>query len=620
MKTVLRSCHLLICSCTTMLFSQRSKGLGVLWLWRAAWLICIALPAIGTQAQIPAPLLQNVLHRSTISLNGDWHYIVDPHARGTSARYYLNANPMTSEKVVEYDFSTASTLRIPGDWNSQHPELLLYEGTVWYEKTFTYHPRSERRAFFYAGAANYRAHVWMNGQSLCEHEGGFTPFNCDATAVLKEGENFVVVSVDNTRHSDDVPALSPDWWNYGGLTRDVMIVEVPQTFIEDYAIQLERGGKERIAGWVRIAGASGRQRITIELPELRITREVTADSGGVANFAFDAPGLQLWSPENPKLYAVEIASDTDRVTDEIGFRSIEVRGTEILLNGRPVFLRGINMHEEAPYRSGRAKDLGCNFVRLAHYPHDEHTTRMADRMGLLLWSEIPVYQTIDWSNPKALEKARQQLTEMITRDRNRSSIMMWSVTNESRVTPERNAFIHELVTTARTLDSTRLITAAANQFHRTGPHTINLDDPVIADLDVFGMNEYIGWYEGTAADLDITTWNNPYNKPMIVSEFGGEAKQGLHGAIGQRWTEEYQENIYKHQIAALRKLPFMRGMTPWILKDFRSPHRQLPGVQDGYNRKGLISESGERKKAFFTLRQFYHEMASQKDEADKSAH
>jgi beta-glucuronidase len=367
------------------------------------------------------------------------------------------------------------------------------------------------------------------------------------------------------------------------------------------------------------------RKVTISIPDLKLSQQVTAELGGVAHFSFEAPNLQLWSPENPKLYNIEIASEGDHVTDEIGFRSIEVRGVDILLNGKPIFLRGITMHEEALEHPGRAhgdddargllglaKELGSNFVRLAHYPYDEHMTRMADRMGLLVWSEIPVWQTIDWTNPAVLQKAKQQLTEMITRDRNRSSIILWSVTNESKATPERNAFVHELVTTARALDATRLITAATNQFQRPDPHSIVVDDPLIADLDVFGVNEYVGWYYGTPADLDNYSFTTPYNKPMIVSEFGGEAKAGTHGAPTERWTEEYQEEIYKHQLAALSKVPFLRGIAPWVLKDFRSPHRQLPGVQDGYNRKGLVSDNGVRKKAFSVLQEFYRQASTAK--------
>src|SRR5260370_21078214 len=371
---------------------------------------CVFLAPMTLPAQGTEPLIQNVLHRHSLSLNGEWHYIVDPHETGRN-RYYQNAKPAASAGVVEYDFAASPTLHVPGDWNSQRPELLLYEGTVWYEREFIYHPAAGSRIFFHAGAADYRHHVWLNGQSLCEREGGFTPFDCDATTLLKDGDNFLVISVNDTRHADDVPALSPDWWDYGGLTRDVMLVEVPQSFIADYFLQVERGSKARIAGWVRVAGAAGPQKITVHIPELKISKDVTSDASEVGRFSFDAPGLQLWSPENPKLYAVEIATGNDRVPDEIGFRSIEVRGTEILLNGRPVFLRGISMQEEAPYRSGRAhgdddartllgwaNDLGCNFVRLSHYPHDEHMTRTADRMGLLVSAEITGYQSISRPN------------------------------------------------------------------------------------------------------------------------------------------------------------------------------------------------------------------------------
>jgi beta-glucuronidase len=574
-----------------------------------------------------APLIQNVFHRHTLSLDGDWHIIIDPHEIGVGRRYYQDAKP-TPAKLQEYDFSTAPTLRVPGDWNTQRPELFYYEGTVWYEKSFTYHPSPGVSTFLYVGAANYRAHVWVNGESLCEHEGGFTPFNCDATSVLKDGDNFVVISVNDARHADDIPGLAPDWWNYGGLTRDVMLVELPDLHIKDYSVALERGSTNRITGWVRLGVKThdGGMRlttvhkVTVRIPELNLSQEALTDEEGAAHFTFDAPRLQLWSPENPKLYAVEIASQGDYVTDEIGFRSIEVRGVDILLNGKPVFLRGITMHEEALEHPGRAhgdddagallglaKELGSNFVRLAHYPYDEHMTRMADRMGLLVWSEIPVWQTIDWTNPAVLQKAKQQLTEMITRDRNRASIILWSVTNESKSIPERTSFVRELVTTARALDGTRLITAATNQFQRPDPHSIVVDDPLIADLDVFGVNEYVGWYYGTPPDLDNFSFTTPYNKPMIVSEFGGEAKAGTHGVPAERWTEEYQEEIYKHQLAALSKVPFLRGIAPWVLKDFRSPHRQLPGIQDGYNRKGLVSDTGVRKKAFFVLQQFYRE-------------
>ena len=585
------------------------------------WFLLGILLSGAALAQAPAPLVQNALARPGISLNGDWHYATDPYDDGVRRRMFLNLSPATSTGVVEYDFATSPTLHVPGDWNTQVPELMLYEGTVWYEKSFDYHPKSGFRSFVYVGAANYKAQVWVNGKSLCEHEGGFTAFNCDATSLLKDGANFIVIAVNDTRLPDGIPGPKSDWYNYGGLTRDVRIVEVPEQYIEDYSVQLQRGTGNRISGWLQLAGIPAAGNATLDIPELHIHRAI-AVTNGKGTFDFDAPNLERWSPESPKLYEVTISTGADRVTDQIGFRIIEVRGTEILLNGKPIFLRGINMHDEAPLRPGRAhgdddartslgwaRELGCNFIRLAHYPHDEHTTRMADRMGILVWSEIPLWQAIAWTTPGVLDKAKRQLTEEIARDHNRAAIIFWSITNESSVSPERNPFLHELAATARSLDGTRLITAATNQLTRppANPHDHIIGDPLIADLDVVGMNEYVGWYEGTPADLESTMFENPFGKPVIVSEFGGDAKQGLHGEATQRWTEEYQEAIYKGQLAAFKKAPFIRGIAPWILKDFRSPRRLYPGVQDGFNRKGLISNTGEKKKAYFVLQQFYRD-------------
>ena len=298
------------------------------------------------------------------------------------------------------------------------------------------------------------------------------------------------------------------------------------------------------------------------------------------------------------------------------FRTIETRGTSILLNGKPIFLRGVSIHAEAPYRTGRAysdkdaetllgwaKELGCNYVRLAHYPHDETMLRAADRMGLLVWSENPVYWALQFDNPKVLAKAEQQLDEEINTSRNHAAIILWSMANETPITPARTQFIETLATRARGLDPTRLITAAL--LVRAQGNTKIVDDPLGQALDVIGINEYIGWYEGHPESADITQWQIAYQKPMILSEFGADAKAGLHGGENDRWTEEYQANVFHHQLPMLNKIPQLRGMSPWLLMDFRSPNRPLVGIQDEFNRKGLISDQGEKKAAFYILQKAY---------------
>jgi beta-glucuronidase len=613
----------------------------MIWSTRAALLFSISLLGFsglavaqaGETKPNPPLLLVDVDHRQTVSLDGNWHTIVDPYASGLydfhgkvrNNGYFKNQKQQDNGETAEYDFAKSRTLHVPGDWNTQRESLFFYEGPIWYQKDFDYRLTPGQRVFLHLGAANYRSYVWVNGQQACQHEGGFTPFDCEITKIVHDGGNFVVIAVDNTRLADGVPTQQTDWWNYGGLTRDVSLVEVPQSFIDDYSLQLKRGTPAELEGWVHVDAASPGAPVTITIPEAHLTQTSNVEADGRAKFQLHAGQLELWSPEHPKLYQLQIRAGQDSLEDEIGFRTIEVRGTQILLNGQPIFLRGICIHAEAPYRTGRAyneedartllgwaKELGADYVRLAHYPHDHRMTRLADRMGIMVWSEIPVYWAVQFDNPAVLAKAQQQLHEMIRRDRNKASVILWSVANETPITPARTQFLQTLVANAHEQDPTRLVTAAL--LVRTQGMKKIVDDPLGNALDVIGVNEYIGWYEHKPEDADRTEWDIHYEKPMIVSEFGADAKYGLHGPPEERWTEEYQANVYEHQLVMLNHIRQLRGMTPWILMDFRSPRRPLPDIQDYFNRKGLISDQGEKKKAFFILQKAYTEKSVGKAE------
>ncbi len=583
-----------------------------------------AVPAQAAPA--PSTLITNIPGRTTISLDGAWRAIVDPFENGMSGAIYRNQVAKDKTDRVEYSFDASPVLNVPGDWNTQREQLLFYEGPVWYRRVFNYHKRANTRVFVYFGAVNYRSAVFLNGEKLGEHEGGFTAFNFEATNLLRDGENFLIVEVNNMRRADGVPAMKFDWWNYGGITRDVSLVEVPETFIQDYFVQLAKGSRGEIAGWVQLNGAQLAQKVTLEIPEAGVHETVTTDAAGRASFRvsakLDRQKLELWSPEHPKLYDIVLSGGADTVHDQIGFRTIEVQAGKILLNGKPIFLRGISMHEEAPFREGRAfspedaqtllgwaKDLGCNFVRLTHYPHNENEIRLADRIGLLIWSEIPVYWDVDWQNPATLANAQAQLRDMIARDRNRAAVILWSLSNETPVKPERVTFLKQLAEDARELDSTRLITSAMNRTENSGPDLRTLTDPLSEALDVLGLNEYMGWYESKMEDLDRMQWKSKWDKPLIVSEFGGGAQAGRHSDVDEVWTEELQANLYQHQLAMIQRIPNLAGITPWVLMDFRSPIRLLPGIQDYHNRKGLISNRGQRKQAFYVLQKFYKELA-----------
>jgi beta-glucuronidase len=584
-------------------------------------------------------LLVGIDHRSVTSLNGDWHYLVDQApARALYAAdgaindktYALNEHPdIIGRHNQEYDFAAAPTIHVPGDWNTQVPQLFNYEGVVWYQRDFDFEPRTDTRTFLHVGAANYRSHVWVNQKRVCDHEGGYTPFDCEVTGALHSGSNFVVIAVDATRQPDGVPSVGIDWFNYGGLTRDVSLITVPPQFIDDYDIHLEHGPRfdqdAAITGYIHVVDAHADTAVTIRIPQLSAETTASTDAEGMARFSLKPASLTLWSPGSPKLYRVEMISGEDRLSDDIGFRDIRVEGTRILLNGKAIFLQGANMHAEAPVRGGRAnsdedahilfgwlKDLHANFVRLAHYPHDERMLREADRDGILVWSEIPNWQEISFSKPEVYGKAQTMLREMIRRDRNKASIILWSVSNETPNNTERTKFLSDLANEARHLDPTRLITSAIIGPRIQNKKAIN-NDPLCDALDVIGQNQYVGWYTLRPEEADSIQWTFP-QKPVIMSEFGAEAKAGNHGAVNQRWTEEQQVYVLEHQFAMLRKIPQLRGVAPWILMDFRSPTRNIPKLQDGYNRKGLVAEDGTKKQAFFLLSKAYSESSIGKAE------
>jgi beta-glucuronidase len=579
-----------------------------------------------------APLLNAPGRRSTTRLGGAWHIIVDPYETGSvdyrgqprAKTFGQNQKATQRWELVEYDFDRSPTITVPGDWNSQRDDLLWYEGTIWYQKSFAHRRKARARQFLYFGAAAARATVWLNGEKLGEHEGGFTPFCFEVTGRLKPTGNFVIVKVDNGRRREAIPTWNTDWWNYGGLTRDVLLVETPETFVREAFVQLVPGSTRELSGWIQLDGpaAAGTQ-VSLEIPKVKLKLTAVTGADGRATFRASAD-VKLWSPDRPQLYDVVFAAGRDRLRETIGFRTVEARGAQILLNGQPVFLRGISLHEEAPWRCGRirdarecvrllkaARELGCNFVRLAHYPHSEEMTRAADRLGLLVWSEIPVYWTIQWDNAGTLANARNQLAENINRDRNRASIIIWSVANETPIGESRTAFLSTLVADVHSLDPTRLASAAL-EHHYVDPTTVMIDDPLGEVLDVIGCNEYIGWYDGLPPKCDTITWKVSADKPLVMSELGGDARAGKHGDKLTRFSEEYQASLYQHQIAMCKRIPFLAGMSPWILYDFRSPRRPLAGVQDYWNRKGLLSNKGQKKKAYFVLKRYYDEMTRTK--------
>ena len=407
------------------------------------------------------------------------------------------------------------------------------------------------------------------------------------------------------------------WRNHSEMSN---LIETSENFIEDYFIHLDTKNNHKIVGQLKLNGNDiGQKKGQISIPELNINKAFITDKTGAFSFEIISDKIRYWSVDDPYLYSVTIKTDEDSITDQIGFRTIKTEGTKILLNGKKVFLKGISIHEESPFREGRgysledsnqllewAQELGCNYVRLAHYPHNEHMVRLADKMGILVWEENPVYWTISWDNEQTYLNAENQLSELIDRDKNRASVIIWSMANETPTSDARQKFLVKLANYTRKKDPSRLISAALEQSNYEGnPLIKTIHDPFAEVVDVLSFNQYIGWYDGLPEKCETISWKIDFDKPVIISEFGAGAKQGLHGDKDTRWTEEYQEYLYIETLKMINRIDQLQGFSPWILVDFRSPRRVLPQIQDGWNRKGLISEDGNKKKAYFILKNYY---------------
>ena len=563
----------------------------------------------------------------TTSLDGTWRAIPDPYDVGgfsilgpAKDGWFRDRKPSHPAERIEYDFDTSLELEVPGDWNTQIPELHYYESSLWYRRRFTTETGEFGRAFVHFGAVNHSCTVFLDGEELAAHEGGYGPFAVEVTGRVAPGDHSLVVLVDCIRKPERVPAMRTDWFNFGGLHRSVDLVRTPHEFITSAWITMTADGS--LTGEINVDGPArdhqdgGVTTASIEIAELGLDL-VVGVNGRFTIAAADVPALERWHPGRPRLYEVVFTAGQDRVVEQVGFRTVETSGSNIVVNGEIVFLKGISMHAEGPSGGRRAagsadaaalfdwaEDLGANFVRLAHYQHDEAMVLEADRRGLLAWVELPVYWGIDWTNDDTLTNTLQQTDELVMRDRCRASVVLWSVANETFPGVERTAFISRLIERVRTLDSTRLVTCALFTLPGQGLET-HIEDPLGELIDVIGVNQYYGWYYGERSEIASKRWTSVWGKPIIFSELGAGAKFGNHGDAGEIWTEEFQAAVYEAQIEMIASNEDCAGLSPWILKDFRTPMRVLPGIQDGYNRKGLVSEEGEAKLAFDVLQRWY---------------
>jgi len=560
--------------------------------------------------------LVNADGRKQESLNGQWNFGVDWYDTCRRAKWFNETTHDAAGRPLplDWDWETWERMTVPACWNLEREDLHYFEGSGVYTRKFRYVPDAEgERAFLRFEGAAYRATVFLNGQLLGTHDGASTPFCAEITGIVK-ADNRIIVAVETKRRADRVPMDNTDWFNYGGLYRDVILFRTPPVYIKDWFVRLVSDGTfSNIAVDLTLAGNAVSGEVRFRIPGLGVDAAVPVVNGtGTATIRAKP---ELWSPASPRLHDVELSAPfcSDSVTDRIGFREISVKGTDILLNGKPVFLKGICVHEDH-FEKGKTtdetiirstivhlKEMHGNYLRLAHYPHDARFAKIADEEGVMLWAEVPVYWAIAFENPATYADAENQLSELVLRDRNRASVIIWSVGNENADTDERLSFMSRLAARARTLDGTRPISAACLINHEK----LAIEDRLVDALDIIGVNEYYGWYDPDFGKLPRILENSKPSKPVVLCEFGGGARVGQRGSTDELFTEDMQRRIYEKQVAVIGSCRYIKGTTPWILYDFRCP-RRLNRFQEHFNRKGLLDADRVTKKlAFKVMADFY---------------
>ena len=627
----------------------------------------------------PSNLIGWIDNREYLSLNGQWKYIVDPMNNGLPETSFFGGFPENKTQkdgyeLIEYNFDQADVINVPGAWNEQKDELFFYQGSIWLFKKFNFNIDPNKLNHLYIGASNFSTKIFLNGERVGQFNSGYTAFNFDISDYLINGENVLLVQINANLSEDSVPTKKTDWWPYGGLVGDVLIVNTPKIFIENAYVQISDLQKKQLNFRAKL-NLNKNMNIKLIIDELNLQRSFTTNKNGEIDESIKFKNIDLWSPDNPKLYNITVKIEGDEIVDQIGFREIKTKGKQIFLNGTPIKFKGISMHAEPIGEKGIAfsrahfeslvttsKELNINFIRAAHYPYTRHMAKVCDELGIMLWEEIPVYWNINWTNKQTKEDALNMLSNLVTRDWNRASVVVWSLGNETPFSKDRMTFMNDLKDRLGELDVSRLKSAAilsgdAQTFsklisiiakvglekkdltakeryifeeiiknvpvpvEKLLPFEININDPLANELDLIAYNEYFGWYYTSffSAQIGIRESllreimfelmpsfiiRSEFNKPIHISEFGAGAKHSFK-KTNQVWSEEYQAKVYLKQLEMLKSNPQVQGISPWILKDFRSMMRPLNNVQDFYNRKGLIDENGNKKQAFSVLSNFY---------------
>ncbi|XP_015111462.1 beta-glucuronidase [Diachasma alloeum] len=593
--------------------------------------------------------------REVKSLDGLWDFAMSPSGDSlTGIRDQWYRDELSKSAPV-------MQMPVPSSYNDITTSKALRDhvGAVWYERNF-FIPRSweDQRVFIRFGSVNYLAQVWINGDLVTNHEMGHLPFEAEINSYIFFGvKNRITVAVDNTLLQTSIPqghvnkmesdngtiwvqSYTFDFFNYAGIHRPVLLSTKPRVYISDITIKTSTSGDTGIIKYsIEPAG-----HLPSETANCRVSlREdnaalVISDISGFSG-TLRIPSAKLWwargMSETPGyLYTFEVTLTLPNSTLQdvyrlpIGIRTIKWSNTSLLLNDKPVYLRGFGRHEDSVIR-GRGLDLvtmtrdyellkwvGANAYRTSHYPYSDEVMDMADRQGFLIIDECPAVDTENFSS-ELLKRHKNSISQLIRRDKNRPSVLMWSISNEPRTAlPGADVYFKEVALHTKIVDPTRPITialsAGCNQ------------DKAGQFLDVISFNRYNSWY-ANAGRLDMIidkvmaeaqNWHKKHDKPVLMSEYGADTMPGLHELPEYIWSEEYQTAVLSKHFEAfdrLREEGWFIGEFIWNFADFRTAQSY---TRVGGNKKGIFTRTRQPKMAALHVRRRYHALASELDGAD----
>ncbi|MFX1446342.1 MAG: beta-glucuronidase [Promethearchaeota archaeon] len=560
-------------------------------------------------------------YRQFIDLSGFWDFRFDINNEGLKENW-------------QSGFDKSQPIAVPASWNDQFADNRDFLGPAWYQTYFDLPwAWTEQKIILRFGSVNYIAEVWLNGDQLGQHEGGHIPFEFDVTSKLKAQNNHLVVRVDGNLADDRVPpggrpmfypATNFDFFPYCGIHRPVLLYSIPNNGIEDITVRtFIEGDKAKVQMIIEYAEKSSlTARFTIIGHGANISKSIIIDDK-MGECTMEVQKAVLWEPDHPNLYELTVELLKNEVTFDsyqlkIGIRTIEVSGDQLLLNGKPIELIGVAKHIDFPI-TGRGynpaviikdyslmKWIGANSFRTSHYPYSEQMMDLADQLGFLVIDETPAVGLTFHKRhiERHLELCKQYTRELIARDKNHPSVIIWSLANEPHSSTKSKEFFRELYDLSKGLDPTRLVTVINMQGVR---------DRAFEFLDIVCMNRYYAWYIGPGQidegceDLskEIDKFYQKYKKPIILTEFGADAIPGWHSQPPEMFSEEYQVDFLKKYIELINSKPYVIGQHIWNMCDFKTPQ----GIHrvGAYNYKGVFTRDRRPKMAAHLLKKLWNQ-------------